>query len=374
MLFGLFFLFILGHNENAVAQVSIHNVYVTTDKSNIFFQDQVSLNKLSIQNNWIGLQATNSTEYRTYTFFRMDSQVPYNINLDGISKNVINFTINTPNLTDTKMDISGSKINTVWLNGVSSPEKLSWNGVLNSIDSGASQFVSIFYSNTIPNTEPSYTFDNNLTEITIGNPSSELSTITVPDTVPYAKINYSPILISNTDGTKSVFINTMLTITKQSSLGDFVVELPSAVTITGSSTWDGVLDLPSIKPLSTINLDQGKQTTSVIEIGQTNIILTFDKPVRLLFEGKAGHGVGFSNGITNTIITEHCNSDNEAAVLVQLDGVGECTITSGSDLVVWTYHFTSYFTFTTTSSLGGSSNDNAPPTLASKDKCHLLLN
>ncbi len=318
MCFGLFFLFLIVHSENAVAQVSIHNVNVTTDKSNIFFQNQVSLKKLSIENNWIGLQATNATEYRTYTFFRMNSQTPYNVNLNGISENVINFTINTPNLTDTKMDVSGSKINTVLLGGVSSPEKLSWNGFVNSIDSGASQFISIFYSNTIPNTEPSYTFDNNLTEITVDSSSSNLSTITIPDTVSDAKINYSPIMVSNPDNTKSVTINTMLTITKQSGLGGFVVELPSAVTITGSSTWNGVLELPNIKSTSTITLEQGKQATSVIEIGQSNVILTFDKPVRLLFEGKAEHGVGFSNGITNTIITKTCDSNNEISVMSQL--------------------------------------------------------
>jgi hypothetical protein len=374
MCFGLFFLLLIGHSENAIAQVSILNVNVTTDKSNIFFQNQVSLKKLSIENNWIGLQATNSTEYRTYTFFRMGSQVPYNVNLDGISKNGINFTINTPNLTDTKMDVSGSKINTVLLNGVSYPEKLSWNGLVNSIDSGASQFISIFYSNTIPNTEPSYTFDNDLTEITIDSSGSALSTILIPDTVPDPKINYSPILVSNPDDTKSVTINTMLTITKQSSLGEFVVELPSAITITGPSAWNGILDLPNIKPTSTVNLEQGKQTTSVIEIGQNNEILTFDKPVRILFEGKAGQGVGFSNGITNTIITKFCNSDNEISVTSLLAGAGECTITNGIDLVVWTYHFTTYFTFTSSQFSGGSSNDNTPPTLASNDQSFLINN
>lgn len=372
MCFGLFFLFLIGHNENAVAQISIHNVNVTIDKSNIFFQDQVSLKKLSIQNDWIGLQTTNATEYRTYTFFRMGSQIPYNINLDGISEKMINFTINTPNLTDTKIDVSGSKINTVLLEGSSSPNKLSWNGVVNSINSGASQFISIFYSNTIPNTESSHTFDSNLTEITIDSSESVLSTITIPDTVPDAKINYTPIMVSNPDSTKSVTINTMLTITKQSSLGEFVVELPSFITITGSSTWDGVLYLPNIKSTATVRLEEEKQATSVIEIGQSNVILTFDKPVRILFEGKAGHGVGFSNDVTNTIITKTCNSDNQISVSSQLEGVGECTITNGPDLVVWTYHFTTYFTFTSSQSSGGSSSDNIPPTLASNDNSFVI--
>ncbi len=40
--------------------------------------------------------------------------------------------------------------------------------------------------------------------------------------------------------------------------------------------------------------------------------------------------------------------------------------------MVWTYHFTTYFTFTSTLFSGGSSNDNTPPTLASNDNSFLI--
>jgi len=137
--------------------------------------------------------------------------------------------------------------------------------------------------------------------------------------------------------------------------------MPSGIKIMGDADWDGVILLPTFKETSTV--DAGTNTvTSVIEIGLADKELTFDKPVRLAFEGKAGEQVSFERNGISTLISIICDEDLEASVTAQLGGTGECTITVGADQVVWTFHFTTFFTSTPSSgSSGGSGGDNTPP-------------
>lgn len=71
--------------------------------------------------------------------------------------------------------------------------------------------------------------------------------------------------------------------------------------------------------------------------------------------GQAGKRAGYvQTGGTFTEITSTCGADDQTTGNA-LPADGECKITVGSDLVIWTKHFTTFATYsqTTTSSGGG---------------------
>ncbi|MCX6781939.1 MAG: fibronectin type III domain-containing protein [Candidatus Magasanikbacteria bacterium] len=158
------------------------------------------------------------------------------------------------------------------------------------------------------------------------------------------------------------------------SIGDIIVTIPDGTTISGAS-WNGVIHLPTIKSNSSVSVtaDSGYTATvdSVIEIGFDNTALTFDRGVRILIPGKASKYAGYYRNSTFTKITATCSADNQAAGDALLAGT-DCRTTSGSDLVIWTKHFTSFLTYTQQvqqsggSSGGGINNNNqTAPTNAS---------
>ncbi|MDE2079223.1 MAG: right-handed parallel beta-helix repeat-containing protein [Patescibacteria group bacterium] len=135
-------------------------------------------------------------------------------------------------------------------------------------------------------------------------------------------------------------------------------DIPAGTTVTGTSTWNGVLNFPSVSTSYTGPGTPTGYTTTVtmaVEAGTSTASLTFDKGVRILFSGQAGANVGWSLNGTFTEITATCSADSQAAGDALAAG-GDCKIAVGSDLVVWTKHFTTFLTYTqtgTTVSAGG---------------------
>jgi len=351
--FLLFFISAIFSFNIVFADIIQQGNTITTDRVNLFFKNQISLTNMTVQNDGIFMKFSDTSEERKYTFYRQTTTIPYNVNFTGLSTTRANFTVNTTGLTDVKLNVTGSQISSVLLDGTSS-SSIVRDGNINTINVASAKSISIFVSTTISNALPSYTFDNNLSQITVNSSSAALSTVTVPNSVSVAQINYSPIQTTNLDATKSVSIATALTVTKQSTK-NFILSFPASVKITGPSTWDGIINLPNIKSASSINAGTGRQVLTVMDMGRDNITLTFDKPVRLVFEGSANTEAGFQNGSTTSIITTTCNADNTTSVSAQLAGSGECVITSGNDLIIWTYHFTSFFTFSNNASTQSNS-------------------
>jgi len=128
----------------------------------------------------------------------------------------------------------------------------------------------------------------------------------------------------------------------------FVATFASSTVITGDSSWDGTLIAPS---LSSINLnipadpDMYSQAEKIINIGFTGQVLTFDKPVSILFPLQTGRRVGFSRtGADFTEITVLCpeNSLNSLPAAT----TQECKFNGPVDLTVWTKHFTYFAVYT----------------------------
>lgn len=102
---------------------------------------------------------------------------------------------------------------------------------------------------------------------------------------------------------------------------------------------------------------QTKSLSSAIEVGFADAKLSFDKAVKITMPGQAGKRVGYTRtGEAFTEITNICSISDQAADGT-LSADSECKIDSGSDLVIWTKHFTTFATYTQTtnsSSSGGS--------------------
>ncbi len=163
--------------------------------------------------------------------------------------------------------------------------------------------------------------------------------IHITPTTTSAKINYQ------TSG--NVTLSHPLQITANNTYGNYAVSIPAGITISGSG-WNGILSMPLPLPTTSVTAPSGTTVDSVISLGFSGATLTFDKPVEIVFSGDAGKRVGFSsNGGPLTEITTACLSDTSSAIP---GGSHECKINSGSDLHVWTLHFTSYSIF---SSAGG---------------------
>lgn len=161
---------------------------------------------------------------------------------------------------------------------------------------------------------------------------------------------------TNLDGTKSATIANSASLPLTTSFGRVAVDLPAGITVTGPAGWDGTLDMPTITTSYTSPTPpEGVLNTMrlAIEVGSSTAPLTFDKGVRLLFPGEEGFRIGWSRNGAFTEITARCSADTQA-VGDALPAGGDCFISVGRDLVVWTKHFTSFITFNARTSNGST--------------------
>ena len=193
-------------------------------------------------------------------------------------------------------------------------------------------------------------------QLVIVHSNAALSNVTIPSTVTTPSINYSAISTSS-GNTNTVQISNPITITKYSSNNSPITQItiPANLTISGTS-WNGVLNLPMIQTGQNLVIPTPSGQTStvniVIQLGSSTP-LTFDNAVQMVFKGQAGQHVGFFYSPTAvTEIATTCTDDTQATN-DNLPAGGDCKINVGSDLHVWTKHFTGFVTWS--SSAGASS-------------------
>uniref|UniRef100_UPI002632F158 hypothetical protein n=1 Tax=Nitrosopumilus sp. TaxID=2024843 RepID=UPI002632F158 len=129
---------------------------------------------------------------------------------------------------------------------------------------------------------------------------------------------------------------------------DVEVTVADSTVVTGPTGWNGLLNLPtltSVAPADTSDVTYDDVTS--IEIGLSADELTFDEPIRIEFKGDGGDKgfVAFfkrAGDSTVTFIDKTCDADNLATVDAQLGTSDQCKIDDGTDLIVWTTHFTSF--------------------------------
>ena len=84
----------------------------------------------------------------------------------------------------------------------------------------------------------------------------------------------------------------------------------------------------------------------IVEIGDEGSTVTFNMPVRISLEGQAGGRAFYIDGASGSLvpIDDACGADDVVRVHRHLDGMGECRIDSGDDMVIYTYHLTRFGT------------------------------
>ena len=124
-----------------------------------------------------------------------------------------------------------------------------------------------------------------------------------------------------------------------------IVDIPAGAEIQGpASLWsDKVLVPPTTTTTTTIPAPAGysSQVALAIKIGHTVAPLDITKGVRIFIEGQAGKKAGYISGGVFTEITDKCTTDSQT-VGDNLTAGGSCKIDSGSDLVIWTKHFSKF--------------------------------
>ncbi len=193
------------------------------------------------------------------------------------------------------------------------------------------------------------TVSTSTTQVLVSASNTESSTITIPDSVTNATINVSALTTNTATSTTATLLGAIV-VNASTSIGSVSMEIPAGVQITAAtSTWDGTINVPQVRPNSTVTVTpvSGITTTvvSVIEVGYGDIKLVFDKAVRLVFAGQAGKEVGYSRGGVFTEINTICSADTQSAGDA-LPEEGDCNISVGSDLIIWTKHFTNFATYT----------------------------
>ncbi len=190
------------------------------------------------------------------------------------------------------------------------------------------------------------TLNNTTPQVVITNPTQEVN-ITIGSGTTNPTIDVSSFISGGT--------GTIPKITIESENAD--VAIPASTTVTSEDAlWNGIINAPTV---TTVELPEtsGETTTlnTAIEIGFTGAKLSFDNAVRILIPDQAGKKAGYvRTGMTFTEITSSCSADSQATGDA-LAPDGDCKIDVGSDLVIWTKHFTKFAAYTQTAipSTGG---------------------
>ena len=141
----IFLLFSFSFVSYVFADITIEGIKVNLDKVTWNFPNSIILSNIFVQNNGMTLKLDDISEERNYNFFRISTINPYDISLVNFGSDKIDFTIDTPGITDATLIITGTKIDGVTLNGVVS--SFSYDGVINTININSATLVSIYFSN-----------------------------------------------------------------------------------------------------------------------------------------------------------------------------------------------------------------------------------
>jgi uncharacterized repeat protein (TIGR02543 family) len=165
--------------------------------------------------------------------------------------------------------------------------------------------------------------------------------IDVPEGVSQASLTVVPII----SGTSSQAVVPDIDVQATTSLGIVSLGIPMGTTIEGPEDWNGTIQLPTVLSNDSVTVGNG-QVHAAIEVGLPNVMLTFDRAVRLLVPNQAGKSAGFLRNGVFTKITGTITADNQSAADNEIPTNGEAAISVGNDLVIWTKHFTTFVSYT----------------------------
>jgi len=174
--------------------------------------------------------------------------------------------------------------------------------------------------------------------------SGNMSTVdlTIPQIIGDASVTVAQAvkLMSGTVGEPIILTN--------NSVGapSVTVSIPDNITVMAPSGWTGTMQPP--KTGSSLGTAPGGFDVggTVVDVGDPLVTLLFDKPVKVTLTGVTG-SVAYKPAGSSVWkqITTMCNSVSDYS---NISFPGECYATSGDDTIIWTYHFTSFASITST--------------------------
>jgi Atrophied bacterial Ig domain/Right handed beta helix region len=171
-------------------------------------------------------------------------------------------------------------------------------------------------------------------------------------------VNFLDLLVGN-----DLTLSNELTLVRKTNEGDYSVYLPANISIAGPSGWSGLFDLPQIESVSVVTADLERQVIEdVISVGLSDEDFSFDKAVQIIFPDQGSNSVGFLKNGQTTYLME-CTASELADPDVNLVADTACFSPLGENLIVYTKHFTSFFTYTISPSSGGGGGGSSYITL-----------
>ena len=193
---------------------------------------------------------------------------------------------------------------------------------------------------TVPSDDGNVAISSSTPEVVISSSTQPL-TINIAAGTDNATINYGTLITGGTGVIPQTTINT--------ELADIAIPALTIVT-SASTTWNGIMNAPRV---TTIDLPatsgETKTLSSAIEVGFSGAKLSFSNAVKITMPGQANKRVGYTrNGEGFTEITTACTEDSQTWANANLGTDGDCKVNSGTNLVIWTKHFTTFATYTQT--------------------------
>ncbi|ABI68386.1 chitobiase/beta-hexosaminidase C-terminal domain-containing protein [Syntrophomonas wolfei] len=135
-------------------------------------------------------------------------------------------------------------------------------------------------------------------------------------------------------------------INSSTALGTVEIQIPEGTIASSPDGWDGTFKLPTISNQPSAIINGASQVHMVIVLGLEDEQISFSQAVRILIPGQAQQQVGYIRNGVFTPITRILSADRQDVADSEIPADGDGKIDVGSDLVVWTKHFTEFVTYT----------------------------
>lgn len=237
------------------------------------------------------------------------------------------------------INCTGYLRNSVVLNSGTYTLNITANDTLNNTNSSIVS-ITVLETNQEYATNETVAIAENITEIVIDT-AVNVSQIIIPANISSnATINLSFVQIL-TAGNAS--IGTNLTLSRQATDANYSLMIPASTNVNGGPSWDGKIIMPIVND-SNFTISSGS-VNLVIDVGAL-IELNSSRAMKISFGRMAEKKAAWSRNDNSLItISTVCNN---AANPTNINSVSprECYIGSDNDLLIWTYHLTSFAVYT----------------------------
>ena len=307
-----------GNSDSVIYQVNVSDttapVLTSIDNQTVYSNSSLNINIIASDASTIGYSVNHNN---------------FSIDFTGLMTNNTMLIDGTYLLTINISDTSGNTANDTFILTVLSPTSILATASTTTVENGTTTVV----FNTL---------SENVIKVVISSNVSGTTSVT---------LDLAALLALNGDNVTMV---NDLNLSRETGTANYSVSIDSGTVITGNATWDGVLQMPTVNtstfsPPSFSGYDTAVQV--VIDMGSTGE-LNFSSPIKIVVTGMAGSNAAWARGSsTLNDIALQCINETDSSVLNNSDSTKrECYVDSadGNDLVIWTYHFTSFSAYSKT--------------------------